>query len=80
MDRISIIDLKKNERAVIVSHHGGKVFERRMSSLGLRPHAVIKKISSQLFHGPVTIQVGNSQVALGHGMARRIYVERISNE
>jgi len=80
MDRISIIDLKKGERAVIVSHHGGRLFERRMSSLGLRSHAVIKKISSQLFHGPVTIQVGNSQVALGHGMARRIYVERINNE
>ncbi|HEX38200.1 MAG TPA: ferrous iron transport protein A [Candidatus Cloacimonetes bacterium] len=80
MDRISIIDLKKGEQAVIVSHHGGRVFERRMSSLGLRPNAVIKKISSQLFRGPVTVQVGNSQVALGHGMARRIYVERIGNE
>jgi len=51
-----------------------------MSSLGLRTNAVIKKISSQLFHGPVTIQVGNSQIALGHGMARRIMVERISGE
>ncbi len=80
MNRIPLIELKKGESAVIVSHHGGRLFERRMSSLGLRPHAVIKKISSQLFHGPVTIQVGNSQVALGHGMARRIFVERISNE
>lgn len=80
MNRISIIELKKGERAIIVSHHGGRVFGNRMSSLGLRPHAVIKKISSQLFRGPVTVQIGNSQVAIGHGMARRIFVERISSE
>ncbi len=80
MNRIPLIELKKGESAVIVSHHGGRMFERRMSSLGLRTNAVVKMISSQLFHGPVTIQVGNSQVALGHGMARRIFVERIINE
>jgi len=80
MDRIPLTALKKGEKAIIVSHKGGRGFENRMSSLGLRPNAVIKKISSQLFHGPVTIQVGNSQIALGHGMARRIMVERISGE
>ena len=80
MNRIPLIELKKGERAVIVSHHGGRVFGNRMNSLGLRPNAVIKKISSQLFRGPVTIQIGNSQVALGHGMARRILVEKIPDE
>ncbi|MDP8314804.1 MAG: FeoA family protein [Candidatus Celaenobacter antarcticus] len=80
MNRIPLIELKKGEKAIIVSHYGGRVFSNRMSSLGLRTNAVIKKISSQLFHGPVTIQVGNSQIALGHGMARRIMVERISGE
>jgi len=80
MERISLIQLKKGERRVIVSHHGGRLFGRRMSSLGLRPHAVVKMISSQLFHGPIIVQVGNSQVAIGHGMARRIFVERFVNE
>ncbi|MBN2017600.1 MAG: ferrous iron transport protein A [Candidatus Cloacimonetes bacterium] len=80
MEKIPLIKLKKGESAVIVSHHGGRLFERRMSSLGLRPHAVVKMVSSQLFHGPVIVQIGNSQVAIGHGMARRIYVERLGHE
>jgi Fe2+ transport system protein A len=80
MDRIPLTALKKGEKAIIVSHKGGRGFENRMSSLGLRPNAVIKKISSQLFRGPVTIQIGNSQVAIGYGMANRILVARIINE
>lgn len=80
MERIPLIKLKKGESGIIVAQHGGKFFGRRMSSLGLRPHAVVKMISSQLFRGPIIVQVGNSQVAIGHGMARRIYVERIGHE
>jgi len=80
MNRISLSSLKKGEKAIIISHKGGRGFENRMSSLGLRPDAVIKKISSQLFRGPVTVQIGNSQVAIGHGMANRILVERIPDE
>lgn len=80
MNIIPLTVLRKGEKAIIVSHHGGRVFGNRMSSLGLRSNAVITKISSQLFRGPVTVQIGNSQVALGHGMARRIFVERIPDE
>jgi len=80
MEKIPLIKLRKGESGIIASQHGGKLFGRRMSSLGLRPHAVVKMVSSQLFHGPVIVQVGNSQVAIGHGMARRIYVERIGSE
>ena len=80
MNIIPLTVLRKGEKAIIVSHKGGRHFGNRMNSLGLRPRAVITKISSQLFRGPVTIQIGNSQVALGHGMARRIFVERIPDE
>ena len=35
----------------------------------------VTKISSMLFRGPVTLRVGNAQVAIGFGMANRIIVE-----
>ena len=35
----------------------------------------IKKVSGHFMRGPVTARVGNTEVAIGHGMARRVMVE-----
>jgi ferrous iron transport protein A len=35
----------------------------------------VTKISSMLFHGPVTLRVNHTQVAIGFGMANKILVE-----
>jgi len=48
---------------------------RRLEALGIRPGMKVTKISSMLFRGPVTLRVGNAQVAIGFGMANRIIVE-----
>lgn len=47
----------------------------RLSALGIRPGKRVTKVSSMFMRGPVTIQVGNAQVAIGFGMAKRILVE-----
>jgi ferrous iron transport protein A len=48
--------------------------------LGIRPGVEITKISSQLMAGPVIVQVGNTQSALGFGMAMKVIVELKSEE
>jgi ferrous iron transport protein A len=53
---------------------GGRGFINRLSSLGIRPGQNITKISAMFMKGPVTVQIGNAQVAVGFGMARRIMV------
>lgn len=44
------------------------------------PLIKLKKVSLELFHSPVIVQIGNSQIAIGHGIARRILAERMSDE
>lgn len=43
--------------------------------LGIRPGKRITKVSSMLMHGPVTVKVDRSYVAIGFGMADRIAIE-----
>ena len=63
------------QSAIIVRIHGGHGLMNRLGSLGIRPGRRITKVSSMLMRGPVTIRVGNSQVAIGFGIANKILVE-----
>ena len=60
-------------------HHGGRGhghgFVDRLHSLGIRPGKRITKVSGMFMRGPVTLQVGRAQVAIGYGMAGKILVE-----
>jgi len=64
--------LKAGTSGIVVGIDGGTSLIKRLDALGIRPGVHITKQSSQLMRGPVTIAVGNSQVALGHGMAKKI--------
>ncbi|MEO0099615.1 MAG: FeoA family protein [candidate division WOR-3 bacterium] len=75
MRRIDLTQMKENEKGIIVELLGGCGFLRRLEVLGIRKGKEVKKISKQVLGGPVIIQVGNTQVALGCGMARKIIVE-----
>jgi len=59
----------------VVDIKGGYGLLRRLEYLGVRVGVKIKKVSSQFLRGPVIIQVGNTQVALGYGMASKILLK-----
>ena len=59
----------------VVEIQGGIGLVNRLSAMGVRPGKKITKVSSMLLRGPVTIQVGNTCLAIGFGMAGRIIVE-----
>jgi len=61
----------------IAALRGGPGFRARLYNLGIAEGQVVTKVHTHVFRGPVTLQVGQSQVALGHGMAARIGVEKI---
>lgn len=54
---------------------GGRGFERRLSDMGLTPGTRITVVKSAPFHGPLEVLVRGSRLALGRGVAERIYVE-----
>jgi len=72
---IDLTRMRQGERGKIVDIQGGWGLLRKMETLGIKQGTEIVKVSSQLMRGPITIRVGNTQVAIGFGMARRIMVE-----
>ncbi|MBA7505029.1 hypothetical protein ES705_03607 [subsurface metagenome] len=72
---IDLTRMRQGERGKVVDIQGGWGLLRKMETLGIKQGTEIVKVSSQLMRGPITIRVGNTQVAIGFGMARRIMVE-----
>ncbi|MBN2534577.1 MAG: ferrous iron transport protein A [Spirochaetales bacterium] len=59
-------------------HHGIFSFGlmQRLEAMGIRPGIIITKISNHFLRGPVIIEVGRTQLAIGYGMAARILVDK----
>jgi len=73
--RTTLDMLPAGRSAVVVSIVGGRGVVRRLEVMGLRPGKRVRKLSAQLMAGPTTVLVDGRQVAMGRGIARRIYVQ-----
>lgn len=71
---INLTMMRPGEKGKVVEITGGRRLISRLESLGIIPGAEITKISEQIMHGPVVIKIGNTQVAIGYGMARKVLV------
>ena len=71
---IPLTEMYAGQSGKVVGIEGGRNVLNRLNSLNIRAGKDIKKISSMLMRGPVTVEVGNSRVAIGYGMAKRIMV------
>jgi len=74
-DLKTIHALKNGEIAKIKDVLGGKHFINKAESLGIREGVQITKVSSQMMSGPITVKVGQTQIAIGHRMAKHIILE-----
>jgi len=76
---VPLTTLKKGEVGTVVSisagHGKGGGFEKRLMDMGLTPGTRVTVVKSAPFHGPVEVIVRGSRLALGRGMAKRIFVE-----
>lgn len=72
-----LINLQPGESGLVTGILGGINFHKKLESLGIRKGVVVKKLTAQFGRGPITIQVGRTQVGLGYGMAQKIEVERV---
>jgi ferrous iron transport protein A len=71
---ITLARLRSGQSGRVVEVQGGHGLVNRLNAMGIRPGKRITKVSSMFLRGPVTIQVGQTQVAIGYGMARKILV------
>jgi ferrous iron transport protein A len=74
-EQFTLAQMRTGEKGTVVGVLGGPGLIRRLDALGIRPGKQVTKISSTLFHGPITLEVNSSRVAVGFGMARRILVK-----
>ncbi len=75
MNAIPLTMLKPGMKGKIVAIHGGKGFVMRLYQMGFTPNTIVKVVSSNA--GPVIVEVRNTTIALGRGMASKIMVEPI---
>jgi len=74
---MKLTELRTHETALVKEISGGHAAAERLGALGIRPGKKITKISAHFWRGPVTIRMDKAKVAIGHGMADKIIVERI---
>jgi ferrous iron transport protein A len=74
-EQLTVAEMRTGQTGTVVEVLGGHGLVRRLDALGIRPGKKVTKVSSTLFHGPVTLKVNSTQVAVGFGMARQIIVE-----
>jgi Fe2+ transport system protein FeoA len=75
MRKLSLIQMKENRKAKVLEISGGRILQHRMMSMGIYPGGEITKLSHFALRGPVTVRIGRSVLALGHGVAAKIIVE-----
>lgn len=75
---IPLTDAPKRKAVRLISISGERGITQRLIELGLTPGTKIKVIQDS--GGPLIINVRNSKIALGRGMAEKLIVELIENE
>ena len=75
MDKKDLTQINKGKSVKVVEINGGQKFKEKVDAIGLRVGSRIIKLSAQVLSGPITIKIGNTKLAIGHGMAKKIFVD-----
>lgn len=77
---ITLFDLKTGKKATIKRLEGGVEFRKKLASLNIRVGKSIRKIAVQPLHGPVVIEIDNTEATIGMNMAKKIVVAPLGAE
>ena len=79
-NEVALTALREGETGTVSSiragHGRGRIFQKRLMDMGLTPGTRVSIVKSAPFHGPIEIRVRSSRLAVGRGMAERIFVEK----
>ena len=77
MERVNLTKMKAGQKGVIAQIDGGTGLEKRLEVMGIRMDKTITKLSAFVMRGPVAIKAGRTVIAVGHGMASKIWIDLI---
>jgi DtxR family Mn-dependent transcriptional regulator len=72
-------NLKPGEEGTVTFIRGGNRAHKRLLDLGLTQGTKVKMLNSAPFRGPVKVEVRDTNLALGRGLARHVLVELKNN-
>lgn len=72
---MKVVEMRPGQKAKIREIKKGISGQRRLFEIGLVPGTELKLVSCHPFNGPLVLQVGNSKIALGRGMADAVEVD-----
>ncbi len=73
---VPLLSLVPGERGVVVDLRGGPNFRSRLYAMGLAPGAIVRVLENYP-RGPIILDVGGTRLALGKGMASRVFVRKL---
>ncbi len=76
---VPLSSLKSGEIGIIKNISCGKMLFLKLSSMGIEKDVKVKVISNY-GRGPIIIEVDNIKIALGRGICRKIWVNKIAKE
>lgn len=66
--------MRAGEAGEIIDIRGGRGVVRRLTELGFAPGVPVRMFSDSGSFGPVIVNVGDTKIGIGRGMARRVLV------
>jgi Fe2+ transport system protein FeoA len=77
---VSLINLPEGTKCVVAHAIGGFGLIRRLAEMGLTPGVEVKVTKKCPFRGPVEVEVRGVALALGYGVASKIFVKPLRKE
>jgi len=72
----SLVELYPGEKGIVAFALGGYGLVRRLADMGLTPGTEVKIVRNAPFRGPVEVSVRGVSLALGYGVASKVFVKR----
>ena len=76
----TLADLREGEKGVVAFALGGHGLVRRLSEMGLTPGTEVTVVRSAPLRGPVEVKVRGVSLALGRGVASKIFVKGLERD
>lgn len=73
----SLTSLYEGEKGVIIKALGGFGLVRRLAEMGLTPGVEVRLLRKCPFRGPVQLEVRGATLALGYGVASKVFVKPV---
>lgn len=74
-ETISLTELSEGEKSIIAHARGGCGLCRRLAEMGLTPGVEVTLLRKCPFRGPLEIEVRGVELALGYGVASKVFVK-----